>query len=474
MFTEKRKNSSRKWSGSTYGSPQRRDLGKEESFGEGQTRNAYEIEGGKSYRTMGRWNAAIVMITNQVGLGILSLPGAAQDIGVVPTVILIIAVGSLSTYTAYELLQYYRRHPHVLNMADQAEVLGGKTLQIITGIGMVIKLILTCASAGVTMSVALNSMSEHAMCTVAFIAFSIIGCWLLCLPRTFQFVSWVGIPSTVSIIAGLLITIISLGVKGPQGTPQEYNLQVKAFADNVDFNKGVGAFLRVTYSYAGNVGFPSLMAEMENPSQDFVPALVILQSFSITFYLVSAIAIYCLAGQFTSSPALGSAPETLAKVAYGIVFPALLATGLVFGHTSIKLMYITGMRVIKAQDQITSRCLKSWVMWIGMVTSFWVLAFILANAIPIFDSIVSISSATFIAWFTFGLAAILWFHMNWGGLFLNWRKATLSVLNFLIICMALFMNVGGLYAAISGLLDIYENDGNGIRGSFTCANNAIF
>lgn len=423
---------------------------------------------------MGRWNAAIVMITNQVGLGILSLPGAAQDIGIVPTVILIIAVGLLSTYTAYELLQYYRRHPHVLNMADQAEVLGGKTLQIITGIGMVIKLILTCASAGVTMSVALNSMSEHAMCTVAFIAFSIIGCWLLCIPRTFQFVSWVGIPSTVSVIAGLLITIISLGVKGPQGTPQEYNLQVKAFADNVDFNKGVGAFLRVTYSYAGNVGFPSLMAKMKNPSQDFVPALVILQSFSITFYLISAIAIYCLAGQFTSSPALGSAPETLAKVAYGIVFPALLATGLVFGHTSIKLMYITGMRVIKAQDQITSRGLKSWIMWIGMVTSFWVLAFILANAIPIFDSIVSISSATFIAWFTFGLAAIFWLHMNWGGLFLDWRKASLSVLNLLIICMALFMNVGGLYAAISGLLDIYENDGNGIRGSFTCANNAIF
>jgi len=474
MLTGKEKNGNRKWSGSTYGSAQRGDLEKEESFGQGQTRNAYEAEGEKSYRTMGRWNAAIVMITNQVGLGILSLPGAAQDIGIVPVVILVIVVGLLSTYTAYELLQYYRRHPHVLNMADQARVLGGKTFQIITGIGMVIKLILTCASAGVTMSVALNSMSEHAMCTVAFIAFSIIGCWLLCLPRTFQFVSWVGIPSTVSIIAGLFITIISLGVKGPQGTPQEYSLGVKAFADNVDFNTGVGAFLRVTYSYAGNVGFPSLMAEMKDPSRDFVPALVILQCFSITFYLISAIAIYCLAGQYTSSPALGSAPELLAKVAYGIVFPALLATGLVFGHTSIKLMYITGMRVIKAQDKITSGGLKSWAVWIGMVTSFWVLAFILANAIPIFDSIVSISSATFIAWFTFGLAAIFWFHMNWGGLFLNWKKISLSVLNLLIVCMAVFMNVGGLYSAISGLLDIYRSGENNIRGSFTCADNSIF
>lgn len=109
-----------------------------------------------------------------------------------------------------------------------------------------------------------------------------------------------------------------------------------------------------------------------------------------------------------------------------------------------------------------------------MVTSFWVLAFILANAIPIFDSIVSISSTTFIAWFTFGLAAILWFHINWEGLFLNWRKTSLSALNLLIVCMAMFMSVGGLYSAISGLLEIYRSDENSIRGSFSCADNAVF
>ena len=30
---------------------------------------------------------------------------------------------------------------------------------------------------------------------------------------------------------------------------------------------------------------------------------------------------------------------------------------------------------------------------------------------PIFNSILSIASATFIAWFTFGFAAVLWFNM---------------------------------------------------------------
>ncbi len=47
-----------------------------------------------------------------------------------------------------------------------------------------------------------------------------IACWLLCLPRTFKFVSQTGVPSTVSILAAVLIVIISLGVAGaPKNAP---------------------------------------------------------------------------------------------------------------------------------------------------------------------------------------------------------------------------------------------------------------
>ncbi|KAF2453450.1 transmembrane amino acid transporter protein-domain-containing protein [Lineolata rhizophorae] len=429
-------------------------------------------EGGKNYRTLGRWDTAIILITNEVGLGILSLPAALQTLGVVPGVIAIIGIGLLSTYTAYELLQYYRRYPFCVNIVDMAKVLGGLPLEIATGIGLLIKLCLTCASAGITMSIALNSMSDHGMCTVAFIAFPMIGCWLLCLPRTFKFVSQVGIPSTISIVSAILIVMISLGVSDPQNAPPGFEVEIAAVG-HPGFKDGFTSCLNIAYAYAGNVGFVSIMAEQRDPSRDFLPALWILQCFAITLYVVVAVTVYCLAGQYTTSPSLGSAPLIPAKVAYGIVFPALLATGLCFGHTALKYLYVVCMRGLKSTNEVTANTVKSWSVWVGVTTIFWVVAFILANAIPIFSSILSISSATFIAWFTFGLSAVFWFHLNWGNLFMNWKKICLTIVNTLIIMIALFMNSAGLWAAITGLMETYEDNSNEISGAFTCADNGI-
>jgi hypothetical protein len=46
--------------------------------------------GDGSFRTLGRWETAVVLFTNQVGLGILSLPNALRILGIVPGVIAII------------------------------------------------------------------------------------------------------------------------------------------------------------------------------------------------------------------------------------------------------------------------------------------------------------------------------------------------------------------------------------------------
>ena len=208
-------------------------------------------EGGISYRTMGRWDTALVLITNQVGMGILSLPAMLQILGIVPGVIAIIGIGLLSTYTAYELLQFYRKYPHVVNIVDMARIVGGHTFEVIVGIGVIIKLVLTCSSATVTLSVAFNTMSDHAMCTVGWIGVSAICCWLLCLPRKFKFVAHVGIPSTISIFAAVLIVIIALGIANPKGAPPGvFDREIKAVG-NPTFKEGLNACLQICYAYAG-------------------------------------------------------------------------------------------------------------------------------------------------------------------------------------------------------------------------------
>ncbi|KAH8686424.1 transmembrane amino acid transporter protein-domain-containing protein [Ilyonectria robusta] len=430
-------------------------------------------QGGKNYRTLSRWDTVFVLVTNQVGLGILSLPSCLKVLGVVPGIIAIIGLGSLSAYTAYQLLQFYRRYPHVVNVVDMCGIIGGRPLEIIAGIGLMVKVMMTCASASVTLSVSFNTLSNHAFCTVAFITIAIIACWVLCLPRTVKFVSQSGIPSTISILAAAMIVMISLGVGKPTQAPPGWDKEIQVIG-NPTFREGVNACLKICYAYAGNISFVSYMAEMRNPTKDFPMALACLEVFSISIYTVVAIAIYCLAGQYTTSPALGSAPHIAAKVAYGIVLPAVFATAMAFGHTGIKYMYVVAMRWMKATHQVTDRSAKSWSTWIACVTLYWIIVWVISNAIPVFDSILAISSATTIAWFTFGLSAVFWFHLNKGSLFNDWKMILLTILNSLLIIQSLFMNAGGLWSSITELISIFESDSSKVKGAFSCGDNSSF
>ncbi|KAH7136817.1 transmembrane amino acid transporter protein-domain-containing protein [Dactylonectria estremocensis] len=430
-------------------------------------------QGGKNYRTLGRWDTVFVLVTNQVGLGILSLPGCLKVLGIIPGVIGVIGIGSISAYTAYELLQFYRRYPQVVNVVDMCKILGGKPLEIIVGIALLIKVMMTCASASVTLSVAFNVLSNHAICTVAFITIAIVACWILSLPRTVHFVSLSGIPSTISILSAALIVMISLGVAEPKQAPPGWDKEIKIIGDPT-FREAVNACLKICYAYAGNISFVSYMAEMRNPDKDFPMALACLEVFSIVTYTIVAIVIYCLAGDYTASPALGSAPYYPAKVAYGIVLPAVFATAMAFAHTGAKYMYVEAMRKTKLTHQITDSSFKSWSIWIGCVTLFWIIVWVISNAIPVFDSILAISSSTTIAWFTFGLSAIFWFHLNKGKWFSNWKMTLLSIFNMLLIVQSLFMNVGGLWSSISELAAIFADEDSKVQGVFSCGDNSGF
>lgn len=428
--------------------------------------------GGKTYRTMSLWDTVLVLATNQVGLGILTLPAILKTLGLVPGIIAIIGLGVLSWYTAYELLQFYRAHPHVVNMVDMARVVGGRPLEIIVGVGLLFKVMMTCGSAAVTLSIAFNTLSNHSVCTVGFVAVGAVCCFILCLPRTFKFVAQAGLPCTISIIVAVFIVIISLGVAGhPRGEAEDFVKNI-VIVGNPSFREGVAACLKICYAYAGNVGFVSYMAEMKNPSRDFPKALTILQIFSVLLYLLTAITIYTLSGQAVRSPALGSAPDIPAKVAYAIALPAILSTGMVFGHTAIKYLFVVVLRAAKTTHRATENSVYSWGIWAGCAAIFWIVAFVLASAIPIFDSILSISSATFVAWFTFGISGVFWYHRNWNEKFAL-KNLPLAIINALIIMQTLFMNGVGLWAAIQSLLDVYGSGGK-VQGSFTCADNSIF
>jgi amino acid transporter len=437
--------------------------------------------------------AVIIFVTNEVGIGMLSLPSALHVLGFFPGLLCIIVMGMLSLYTAYNLCQYWRKYPYMLNIVDYGRVLGGPWMEGIFAVGFLINMALISASALVTLTIGLNTVSEHATCTVAFTIVSAVAMWLMCIPHSMRFVSWASWPCTASIIATVLIVMVTLGVQGPRDPNAPLNLKA---IGNPNFTQAVSAFLNIAFAYTGNQAFPTVLAEMENPSRDFPRAITIEKCITTTIYVIVASVVYALSGEQVASPAIGSLQITMAKVSYAVSFIGLLGTGLIFGMTSARFLHTFFMRHVGlvtrqkierrasvASDPSSGRRPSmvatepskrtEWAVWIFAVTLFWVIVWILANAIPVFNSLLNISSSLLLSWFTWGVTVLFWFHLNWNG---KWRsskrKLVTAAFNVFIMILVFFMMIPGMYASIDSLLKVFADPNQQVNGAFTCADNS--
>jgi amino acid permease len=428
--------------------------------------------------------AVIIFVTNEVGIGMLSLPSALNILGFFPGLLCIVVLGALSLYTAYNLIQYWRKYPYMLNIVDYGRVLGGPWVEAIFACGFLINMALISASALVTLTIGLNTVSEHATCTVAFTVVAAVAMWALCVPRSMRFVSWASWPCTASIIITVLLVMITLGVQGPRDTTAPLNLKA---IGSPNFTQAVSAFLNIAFAFAGNQAFPTVLAEMENPSRDFPRAVTIEKCITTTIYIIVASTVYALSGEQVASPAIGSLQPTMAKVAYAVSFIGLLGTGLVFGMTSARYLHVVFLRHINSllhrKDSPKRRSSTSvppvskkldWSIWLFSVSLFWIVVWILANAIPVFNSLLNISSSLLLSWFTWGITVLFWFHLNWDG---KWRssgkKLAVAGLNVLIMVLVFFLMIPGMYASIKTLLGIFADPNQTVNGPFTCADNSI-
>jgi amino acid permease len=448
----------------------------------------------KQRRKLTTSQAVIIFVTNEVGIGMLSLPSALNVLGFFPGLVCIIVMGMLSLYTAYNLVQYWRKYPYMLNIVDYGRVLGGPWLEGIFAVGFLINMALISASALVTLTIGLNTVSEHATCTVVFTVIAALAMWAMCVPHSMRFVSWASWPCTASIIATVLIVMITLGVQGPRNPDAPLNLKA---IGNPTFTQAVSAFLNIAFAYAGNQAFPTVLAEMENPSRDFPRAVTIEKCITTTIYIIVASCVYALSGEQVASPAIGSLQPTLAKVSYAVSFIGLLGTGLIFGMTSARYLHVfflrhipvcmggktersasvgsshsRGRRASVGMSDVSKKV--DWAVWILAVTLFWLVVWIIANAIPVFNSLLNISSSLLLSWFTWGVTVLFWFHLNWNG---KWRstkkKLAMAVFNVFIMVLVFFMMIPGMYASIAALLAVFADPEQNVNGAFTCADNSV-
>lgn len=146
-------------------------------------------------------------------------------------------------------------------------------------------------------------------------------------------------------------------------------------------------------------------------------------------YIIVAIVTYRYTGQSVASPALGSTSPLLRKIAYGVAIPTIVIAGVINGHVAAKYIYV---RLFRGTDRMSKRSWSSFGMWALIVLVLWTIAWIIAEAIPVFNDLLGLISSLFASWFTYGLSGVFWLYMNRSKYFTSPRMSALAILNSLI------------------------------------------
>ncbi|KAJ6119499.1 hypothetical protein N7523_003779 [Penicillium sp. IBT 18751x] len=407
------------------------------------------------YKTLKWWQCGLLMICESVSLGVLSLPSAMATLGFVPGVILIVGLGLLATYTGYNIGLMRERYPHIQNLGDAGEILLGPIGRELFGLGQFLFCIFVMGSHILTFRVMMNTITDHGTCSIVFALVGMLISLVLSIPRTMRGMTLISFCSFVSIFSAVMITMISVGVEEHPGRI------IEATVPN-DLYTAFQAVSNIVFAYCAHVAFFGLIAEMETP-KDFKKSLFMLQGFEICLYLTAAVVIYYFVGSDVQSPALISAGPLMKKVAFGVAIPTIVGAGVVNGHIGLKYIYF---RLTAKSDLLHSRGWKSVTLWLALGVSCWVVAWIIAEAIPVFSDLNSLISALFASWFSYGLSGVYWLHLNAGQWWSSPKKIALTVLNMFIVLFGLILCVLGLYASGTA---IHNDSGS---ASFTCANDS--
>ncbi|KAJ9199518.1 hypothetical protein DTO271D3_138 [Paecilomyces variotii] len=405
------------------------------------------------YKTMEWWQCGIIMVAETISLGILSLPAAVASLGLVPAIILIVGLGLLATYTGYVIGQFKLRYPHVHSMADAGEIMLGRFGRELLGNAQLLFLIFIMGSHLLTFTVMMNTVTEHGTCSIVFGIVGMIVSFVCALPRTMKNVSWMSIVSFISIVSALLITMIGIGIEHPG---KHVDATVKT-----DLYNGFLAVTNIVFAYAGHVAFFGFISELKR-AEEYPKTLYMLQSIDTSMYLIAAIVIYRYGGKDVASPALGSTGPILRKVAYGIAIPTIVIAGVINGHVAAKYIYV---RLFRGTDRMHKRSFVSVASWIGITLALWVIAWVIAEAIPVFNNLLSLITALFASWFTYGMSGIFWLFLNRGKWFSSPRKIGLTIVNLIIFGIGGCLCGLGLYVSGKAIHD------NPSSASFSCASN---
>ncbi|GJD03438.1 hypothetical protein ColKHC_12263 [Colletotrichum higginsianum] len=385
----------------------------------------------------------------------MSFPWSYSILGLVPGLILTAVIALIVLYTSLVLWQFCLRHPEVRDVCDIGQMLfwGKKWAWYATAVMFILNNTALHVLVGAKY---LNTMTESDPVVCRTVVFSIVVtiiCWVCSLPRTFDSLSKAGTASAVFTFISVLLATIFAGI---QSHPAGYDPDPP------------------TYTFIGQITLPSFIAEMKDP-RDFPKALwAVTIGEIIVFSIVGAVVYAFVGNQYMTAPAFGSLEDVYKKVSFSFMIPTLVFLGVLYASVSARFLFF---RLFKGTKHLHEHTIVGWGSWATILLALWLLAFLIAELIPFFSSLLSLMSSLFDSFFGFVFWGVAYFRMRSadaragiprGNKLVDWAS---MALNIIIILTGLLFLTAGTYASVEGIIEEFR--AGTVGKPFGCASNGL-
>lgn len=407
------------------------------------------IQGNEKFNRLGWKRLTICLIVEAVALGSLSLPAAFSTLGMVAGVISSVAIGIIATYAGYIVGAVKIKYPHVENYPDIGRLLLGETGFWMITCAFVIAIMLGVGSHCLTGIIAFVRITNSDICTVIFGLISTIILLLAAIPPSFADLAILGYIDFASIILAIGITIIATSVQSSQSPGGLSSSTWSAWPkEDADFPKVMVALNNIVFAYSFAPTLPSFMSEMHTP-RDYVKSVYSIGAIEIFLYTLIGSLVYCFVGQDVQSPALLSAGHLVSRIAFGVALPVIFISGSI--NTSVVARYIHGY-VYRDSVVRYINTKTGWITWIALVSVLTFLAWIVAEAIPVFSDMLSITAALLNSGLCFYVPAIMWFVLLKEGSWFSRKNIRSALYNGVVFALGIGILICGMYANILNLV----------------------
>ena len=309
-------------------------------------------------------------------------------------IIFIVFWGALNTYMAHIQGRFKLKHPSVHTVADAAYIatldltdMSKRSALIVRELTEVLYIVTWIIAAGVStlgLSIALNTVSKHATCSVVFTFVAYIIIASVASVRKIGRLGWVAWVGFGSILIAILIVVIAVTLpERPAAAPKtgDFELGFSALPPaGATFASAWAASLAIYASSANTSGFVPVISEMRDPRL-FFRSMYTCMLWITTSYLALAITVYAYCGKWVASPALGSAGPTIKIIAYAIAIPGLIAGAMICVHVAAKSLFV---RALRGTHHLTENTKTHWAVWLTCTYGTGLAGWILSEAIPFF------------------------------------------------------------------------------------------